>query len=104
MNGHHPMTPRALRINVPREFGRGLLEDVFQWKALHQSDVRLSGGVLTTYYATLYLVASDIPQSLIDLCVHAARAARGSATPCGLWLLNLEPSGALSAEQIESAL
>ena len=104
MNDITPMTPRALRINVPREFGRGILEDVAVWKALHQSDVRLSGGVITRYYVTLYLVATDIPHELIGLCAHAARAARGTASLCGAWLLNLEPSGALDAEQIERAL
>ena len=61
------------------------------WKALHQSDVRLSGGVLTAHYATAgHLVAERHPaRAMIGLCAHAARAARGShrfAVPgCSTW-------------------
>ena len=64
MNDITPMTPRALRINVPREFGRGILEDVAVWKALHQSDVRLSGGVLTAHVVSSGGQFAAIPMNL----------------------------------------
>ena len=99
-----PMTPRAVRINIPRAFARGLLEDVEQWKPLHASDVRLSGGVLTSHSVTLYLQASEIPPALIALCVRAARAACGSAALCGAWMINMEPARQLDAAALLEAL
>ena len=96
-----PMTPRALRVNLPRDEVRGLLEDIDAWAAATQARLTFSG-VLHGPYANLYFSLADgsIPQSLIALVVHAAHVVQGSAGVCGAWTLNMQPGRVLSEDQI----
>lgn len=96
-----PMTPRALRVNLPRDDVRGLLEDIDAWQQATQARLTFSG-VLHGPYACLYLSLADgsVPQALIALCVRAVRVVRGSAAVCGAWLLRMEPGRVLSEYEI----
>ena len=96
-----PMTPRALRVNLPRDEVRGLLEDIDAWQQATQARLTFSG-VLHGPYACLYLSLADgsVPQALIALCVRAVRVVRGSAAVCGAWLVRMEPGRVLSEYEI----
>jgi len=96
-----PMTPRALRVNLPRDDVRGLLEDVDAWRQETQARLTFSG-MLYGPYACLYFSLPDgsVPQALIALCVRAVRVVRGSAAVCGAWLLRMEPGRVMTEDQI----
>ncbi len=96
-----PMTPRALRVNLPRDEVRGLLEDIDAWRQETSAQLTFSG-VLHGPYACLYLSLADgsVPQALIALCVRAVRVVRGSAAVCGAWLVRMEPGRVLSEYEI----
>ena len=96
-----PMTPRALRVNLPRDEVRGLLEDIDAWRQETSAQLTFSG-VLHGPYACLYLSLADgsVPQALIALCVRAVRVVRGSAAVCGAWLLRMEPGRVMTEDQI----
>ena len=96
-----PMTPRALRVNLPRDEVRGLLSDIDAWRDETRAQIPFSG-VLRGPYASLYFSLADgsVPQALIALAVHAVRVVRGSAAVCGAWLVRMEPGRVLSEYEI----
>lgn len=95
------VTPRVLRVNLPRSAARELCRKLDTWRRQTGRPLGFSG-VLYGDYARLYIDAQgDIPRTLISLVLRHIRTC-GTAAICGAWLITLDFGDVLNEQQLLS--